>query len=347
MTKYKSVTATKRGGPEVLQVIENELRPPRVREARIKVLAAGIGRKDVVYRYGASPLAPRPPFVPGYEILGVVDAVGEGVTDVATGDRVAALTGSGGYAEFIYLGAEHLVPMPATLDPAEAVTLVLNYVTAYQMLHRTAQVKAGDKALMIGASGGVGTALLELGRLAGLTLYGTASQGKHHVLTELGAVPIDYRTQDFVDVIRKAEPTGLDFVFNGMGAEYSSRALAVLHRGGKLVEYAPPASFSGLLFGLVKLAWLNLLPNGKSAAFYGISALYARDKRPFKEDLPKLCKLLEERRIRSIVAARFPILEAAQANALLESGAVTGNVVLLAPELSEGHQGNRSSQEQR
>ena len=331
--KYQSVVAARRGGPEVLQIVENDMRPPCAREVRIKVLAAGVGRTDIAYRYGTSPLSPKTPFVPGYTILGTVDAVGEGVAGACVGDRVAALTGHGGYAEIIYLGAEHLVNVPTSLDPAEAVTLILSYVTAYQMLHRTAKVKTGDKALAIGASGGVGTALLELGRLAGLTLFGTASRSKHEVLTELGAVPIDYRIQDFVQVIRRAEPGGLDFVFDGMGGEYSSRALAVLQRGGKLVEYASPAGLSGLLLGLAKLVWLNLLPNGKSAAFYGISELYARDKRPFMDDLPKLFKLLEEHRIRPIIAARFPLLEAAKANALLESGQVAGNVVLLSPEL--------------
>jgi NADPH:quinone reductase-like Zn-dependent oxidoreductase len=305
--KYRSVVATARGGPEVLQIVENDLRPPRAGEARIKVLATSVGRTDIHYRNGTSPLVPKTPFVPGYEILGVVDAVGEGVAAVAEGDRVAALTGHGGYAESIYLGQEHLVRVPTTLDIAEAVTLILNYVTAYQMLHRSAQVTTGDKVLMIGASGGVGTALLELGRLAGLTMYGTASPSKHDVLTALGATPIDYHTQDFVEVIRQAEPKGLDFVFDGMGGAYSSRATAVLRRGGKLVEYAPPAGLSGLLLGLLKLAWLNLMPNRISATFYGISELYARDKRPFTEDLPKLFKLLEEGKIKPVIAARFPI----------------------------------------
>ena len=116
-------------------------------------------------------------------------------------------------------------------------TLILNYVSAYQMLHRSVQVKAGDKVLIIGASGGVGTALLQLGKLANLMMYGTASPGKHNVLTELGAIPIDYHTQDFVDVIRQAEPDGLDFVFDGVGGDYAERGLAVLRPGGKLVEY--------------------------------------------------------------------------------------------------------------
>ena len=337
--KYKSVIATQRGGPEVLHIIENDLRAPVAGEARIRVLATAVGRTDVFYRYGTSPFSPKVPFVPGYEIMGVVDALGpkrasgEEATRFAVGDRVAALTGSGGYAEMIYLGQEHLVPVPQTLAPADVVTLILNYVTAYQMLHRVAKVKGGDKALMIGASGGVGLALLQLGKLADLKLYGTASPSKHKALTELGAIPIDYHIQDIVDVIRQAEPQGLDFVFDGMGGEYSDRGLAVLRRGGKLISYAPPTGLGALLVGVAKLAFVNLMPNGKSVESYGISALYLRDKRPFMEDLPRLFKLLEDGQIKPAIAQRFPLLEAAKANALLEGGQVIGNLVLLAPEL--------------
>jgi NADPH:quinone reductase-like Zn-dependent oxidoreductase len=331
--KYKSVVATKRGGPEVLQVVENELRKPAAGEAQIKVLATGVGGTDINYRYGYSPLAPKAPFVPGYEIMGVVQALGAGVTRVAVGDRVAALTGQGGYSEVIYLGQEHLVQVPASLAPADVVTLILNYVTAWQMLHRVAKVKSGDKVLLIGASGGVGTALLQLGRLAGLNMYGTASPDKHAILTGLGAFPIDYHTQDFVDVLHQAEPAGLDFVFDGMGGAYTQRGMDVLRSGGKLVTYATPTGLRMLLLGLLKLFFINLRPHGRKVEFYGITALYLRNKKPFMEDLPLLFKLLEEGKIKPIITVRLPILEAAGANQLLESGTVQGNIVLLAPEL--------------
>jgi NADPH:quinone reductase len=334
--KYKSVVVTKRGGPAVLQVVQNEIRPPAAKEARIRVLATGVGRTDINYRYGLSPFSPKIPFVPGYEIMGIVDAIGEGVTKVAVGDRVAALTGHGGYSEVIYLGEEHLVPVPGSLDPAEVVVTVLNYVSAYQMLHRSAQVKAGDKVLVNGASGGMGTALLELGKLAGLKMYGTASQSKHNTLTEFGATPIDYRNQDFVEVIRGAEPNGLDFVFEGMGGEYGDRALAILRRGGKLVAYAAPAGLFSILKDMFKLIRRNLLSKDKRAEFYGITALYLRDKKPFMEDLPRLLKLLEEGKIKPVITGRFTLLEARKANELLESGQVTGNIVLLAPKLLQG-----------
>ena len=328
--KYKTVVVTERGGPEALHVIENDLRPPSAGEARVRILATPVCQDDVAARLGNRPFLPKLPFVPGYCMIGVVDAIGEGVRKVAVGDRVGALTNYGSYAEYIYWPEEKLVPVPTSLDPAEAVTLVLNYLVAYQVLHRLAQVKPGDKVLIVGASGGVGTALLQLGKLANLEMYGLASKSKHPILNEYGATPIDYRTQDFVTVIRQAEPDGLDYVFNGMAGEYLTRGLAVLRRGGSLVHYGGPESFSAFLLLMARFIWLNLLPNGKSIKGYGTHRV---DQQILAEDWSVLFELLEEGRIRPIIAETFPILEAAKANALLESGQVTGNVVLLAPEL--------------
>jgi NADPH:quinone reductase-like Zn-dependent oxidoreductase len=328
--KYKSIVVTKRGGPEVLEIVENDLRPPSAGEARIRILATAVCQDDIATRIGNRPFLPKIPFVPGYTMLGVVETIGEGVTNVAVGDRVAALTNYGSYAEYIYWAEEGLVHVPTTLDPAEAVTLILNYLVAYQVLHRTAEVKAGDKVLIVGASGGVGTAFLQLGKLAGLTMYGIASQSKHHVLTEMGAIPIDYRTQDFVEVIRQAEPNGIDFVFNGMAEEYLRRGLTVLRRGGVMVHYGGPQSFSRFLLFMAEFILYNVLPNGKAIKGYGTHRV---DFGLLKEDWAELFKLLEEGKIRPIIAKKFPILEAAKANELLESGQVIGNIVLLAPEL--------------
>ena len=207
--KYKSVVVTRRGGPEVLQVVEKDLREPAASEVRIKILASSVSADDVGHRYGNRPFAPKIPFVPGYAITGIMDAVGQGVTAVAVGDRVAALTVTGGYAEYIYLRSEHLIRVSAALDPGQVVPLVENYMTAYQMLHRTARVKAGNRILVIGASGGVGVPLLQLGKLADLKMYGLASPSKHAVLKELGAVPIDYHAQDFVEAMRRWKLPGV------------------------------------------------------------------------------------------------------------------------------------------
>jgi NADPH:quinone reductase-like Zn-dependent oxidoreductase len=330
--KYKSVIVTERGGPEVLQVIENDLRAPSAKETRIKVLAACVCLPDVQARYGQTPNAPGIPFVPGYAIIGVVDALGEGVTNVAVGDRVTALTVFGGYTEYIFLKQDDLIPIPDSVDPAEAATLTLNYIVAYQTLHRSAKVKAGDKILIVGASGGVGTALLQLGKLASLTMYGVASKCKHHILREYSAIPIDYHTQDFVEVIRLAEPNGLDAVFDGMVWGYLDRGFSLLRRGGTWVQYGNPLSNSGLLRLLGKLILFNVLPNGRSLKLYGTTtSLFGR--RPFLEDWAKLFRLLGEGKIKPVIMKKFPIPEAAQANALLESGQVIGNIVLVAPEL--------------
>jgi NADPH:quinone reductase-like Zn-dependent oxidoreductase len=333
--KYKNVVVTQRGGPEVLRVVEQDLRDPLAGEVRVKILASPVCLPDVQARYGQSPFAPKTPFVPGYAVIGVVDALGpeerpsgRDGAGVSVGHQVAALTVYGGYAEYIYLKKEQLIPVPPGLDPAEAVVLVLNYIVAYQVLHRSARVKAGDRVLIIGASGGIGTAFLQLGKLAGLKMYGLASAGKHAVLAEYGAIPIDYRTQDFVEVIRRSEPGGLDAVLDGMCGDYFERGLSVLRRGGVYVEYGNPLSLPALLRLMGKTLLYNLLPNGKTARLYGTSTSRF-GRRPYLDDWATLFKLLADGQIKPVIERRYPILEAAQANARLETGQVVGNLVLL------------------
>ena len=337
--KYKSVAAIKNGGPEVLQVIETELHLPKAGEVCIRVLAAAVCRPDITMRagkalYSGTPLGQKIPFVPGYAIIGVVDAVGEGVREVAVGDRVGALTVIGGYSEYLYWKSNRLIPVPETIDPAEAVTIILNYIVAYQGLHRSAKVKSGDKVLLIGASGGIGTALLQLGKHAGLKMYGVASLNKHATLIEYGAIPIDYHTQDFVSVVRQAEPDGVQAVISGMTLmDYIQGSLGLLRQGGTLVSFGEPDSFSTLFRVLGTMLKVNLLPTGKSIRLYGTSTYFIGDKKPYLKDWATLFKLLEEGQIRPIIDRKFPILEAAQAHVLLESGQVIGNLVLVAPEL--------------
>ena len=328
--KYKSILVTRRGGPEVIQITDNDLRPPIEEEVRVRVLATPVCQDDIAIRAGNRPFLKKPPYVPGYSFLGIVDAIGEKVTGLKIGERVAGLTQYNSHAEFIYWDANKLVAVPETLDPAEVVTLILNYLVAYQILHRVAQVKARDKVLLIGSSGGVGTAFLQLGELAGLKMYGLASPSKHNILAEYGAIPIDYHTQDFVEVLHQAEPGGIDYVFNGMDEEYFKSGLAVLKRGGVLVSYGAPQSFAGFLRFLGRYIIYNLLPNGKSIEGYGTHRLGANR---FKEDWIALFKLLEDAKINPIVARKYLLLEAVKAYELLESGQVTGNLVLLSPEL--------------
>jgi NADPH:quinone reductase-like Zn-dependent oxidoreductase len=328
--KYKGIVVTKRGGLDGIQIRTADLRPPLEGELRIRVLATPVCQDDVAVRIGNRPFLRKPPYVPGYSCIGVVEAVGSGVSGVSVGDRVAALTNYGSHAEYIYWPARETVPVPETLHPAEAATLILNYLVAYQILHRVAKVKPGDRVLIVGASGGVGTAFLQLGQLAGLKMYGLASPAKHEILIRHGATSLDYRAQDWVSRIRQNEPEGLDFVFSGMGQEYFEPGLAALRRGGVLVAYGAPQSFGDFLVLVAKLGFYNLLPNGKSIKGYGT---HREGVGTFKEDWSVLFRLLSEGKIKPIVARRFPLLDAVKAYELLESGQVTGNLVLLDPAL--------------
>lgn len=332
--KYKSVVLTKRGGPHVLQIQENQLKAPKGTMVQIKLFSCGVGGTDIAMRYGYYPFAPEIPFVPGYEIVGKVTAIGPGVTQFKAGDTVAALTVHGGYSEYLHLEEEHLVPVPENIPPDEAVATILNYCTAYQILHRTLDVKKGDKVLIIGASGGVGAALADLGRLAGLKLYGTASSQKHTGLKNQGVIPLDYQSENWMSAMRQKEPNGLDYVIDGVGQQYINKGFSLLKDGGRLVEYGYP-SFMGMLFGIVKIKLLSWAPNGKQGEFYGISAQYKKDKATLHADMRTLFDLLKKGKIKPLIAKRFPILEAAAANRLLESGKISGKIVLVNPEWME------------
>lgn len=336
--QYKRLIVTRFGGPEVFQVIENDLRAPVAGEARIRVLAAPVCRPDVTVRQGVSlyhgtPLGQKLPFTPGYSIVGVVDAVGPDVREVRVGDRVGALTVIGGYSEYVYWRSDRLIPIPPGADPAEAAVIMLNYMVAYQALHRSAKVKAGEKVLIIGASGGIGTALLQLGQLAGLKMYALASRSKHPFLEQYGATPIDYHNEDFVAVVRQAEPQGIDVVMDGMTrSETLEGGLALLRKGGRLVSFGEPASLPALFHMLGKMLSVNLFSRGKTIKLYGTSFYFLGLRKPFLEDWATLFQWLTERKIQPVIMQCFPILEAARANALMETGAVVGNVVLQAPQ---------------
>jgi NADPH:quinone reductase-like Zn-dependent oxidoreductase len=336
---YQRVIATRYGGPEVLQIVSEALRPPAAKEVRIKVLAASVSRPDISSRsgqalYRGTPLAQKVPFTPGYAVIGDVEAVGDEVTQVRPGERVGVLTVVGGYSEILYWRSDRLIPAPAHLDPALAVPLILNYLVAYQVLHRAAQVRQGETLLIVGASGGIGTALLQLGQLAGLKMIGLASKSKHNLLAEYGAAGIDYRTEDLVTQVRRIAPDGLDVAADGMTRLAMIRSmLGLLRNGGRLVSFGEPESLPQLFRILATLAKTNISPNRKRFKMYGTSTYFLASQQPYLEDWAALFKLLEAGKIQPIIAARYPILEAAQANALLESGQVIGNIVLLAPEL--------------
>ncbi len=223
------------GGPGCLRVIEEEAPRPGVGEVRVRVLAAGVSFADLLMREGVHPERRRPPFTLGWDVVGQVDALGDGVASRGQGDTVAALTIRGGYSRYVCLPETELVTVPAGVDPASAVCLVMDYVVGYQMLHRSVSLESGDKVLIHGASGACGTALLQLGKLLGLRMFGTASRKNHDHVRQFGGEPIDYRAEDFVDRIQNNGR--VHAVFDGVGGSNLYRSHRCLLRGGTLVFY--------------------------------------------------------------------------------------------------------------
>jgi NADPH2:quinone reductase len=343
--RHTRIVVTRYGGPDALQVVEEDCPVPTRGEVRVKVLAAGVSLPDVMMREGIHPETPRLPFTPGWDLVGEVDQLGEGVTGIQPGEIVAALPISGAYAEFVCLPERALVPVPSGLDPAEAVSLILNYVTAYQMMHRSVTVRPDQRILIHGASGGVGSALLQLGRLAGLEMYGTCSSRGASTVGDFGAVPIDYQNQDFVTEIHRLTGDGVDVVFDSIGGRHIWRSRTALRRGGTVVAYGLTGSLhagrlasgrSGgrhrfraiAIFGVYIVAgWL--LPGHKRVAPYSIQTLMRLRPAGFREDLITLFDLLHAHKIKPLISQRLPLVEARHAHELLGEGGVTGKIVLM------------------
>ena len=344
--QHTRIVVTDYGGPDALRVIEEACPEPKHGEVRVRVLAAGVSLPDLLMREGVHPETPHVPFTPGWDLVGVVERLGPGVSGIALGETVAALPISGAYAELVCLPQRELVPVPSGLDSAEAVSLILNYITAYQMLHRSARGRPGQRALIHGAAGGVGSALLQLGRLVGLEMYGTCSSKTASTVVDLGAVPIDYRSQDFVQEIRRLTGDGVDIVFDGIGGRHIWRSREALRRGGTVVAYGLTASLSGgrlasghpnrrnRLHGMPTFAlyiaagWI--LPGRKRVVPYSIQWLKRVKPALFRHDLSALLDLLHQGKIEPLVTQRFPLAEARRAHELLGRGGVSGKIVLVA-----------------
>ncbi len=343
--RHTRVIVTHYGGPDELRVVEEECPEPKNGEVRVQVLAAGVALPDVMMREGIHPETPSLPFTPGWDLVGAVDRLGAGTSGIEPGQIVAALPIHGAYAEFVCLPQRELVPVPSGLDAAEAVSLVLNYITAYQMLHRSAKVKPGQRVLIHGASGGVGSALLQLGRLAGLEMYGTCSSRGASAVSDLGGIPIDYQNQDFVEEVHRLTSEGVDVVFDGLGGSHIWRSRKALRRGGRVVAYGLTASLRGgrlasgrsgrrhrfraiAVFGLYTIGgWLS--PGRKRVVTYSIQWLKRLRPALFRQDLIALFDLLGQQKIKPLIAQRFPLVEARQAQELLGKGGVTGKIVLV------------------
>ena len=320
------------GGPDELEVIDTP-RPTAGRgEVRVRVLASGLEYTDVLIRRHLYPqtAARRPPFVLGYDVVGEIDQLGDSVSGFQLGDRVADMTVLGSNAAYITLRADRLTRVPTGVDMAEAATLILSWTTAYQLLHRAARVQRGQRVLVHGAAGAVGQALLILGGLAGLELWGAARGAHASLIRELGATPIDYQREDFTRVL----PGGFDVVFDGIGEDGYRRSFVALKGGGRLCAYGYSAGVQAQRRMLIMLMWIarlylwRWLLGGKRAGFYSINVMRARHPAWFQEDLERLFDLLATRAIRPRVAERISFDKVVEAHGRVEAGGLEGKLVL-------------------
>jgi NADPH:quinone reductase-like Zn-dependent oxidoreductase len=351
VASYQQVVITAFGGPDKLQLQQQPALPePGPGQIRVRVLTASASFTDIMVRKGLYPgISAKPPFTPGYDLVGVVDKMGPDVSHLKLGQRVADLTVIGAYSEYVILPAANVVALPEGLNDEEAVALILSYTTAYQMLYRIARVEAGQTILIHGASGAVGTALAQLGRVSGLTMYGTASASKHDYVSGLGVVPIDYRNEDFVARLQQETAMGgVDAVFDAISVDNFQRSYQALAPDGRLVTYGfylatrDNDSMLTTAFEFLRWSWQRLLwqwfPEArKSVEFYSIADFRTEHPDWFKDDLGALFSLLGEGNIKPHIWAVRPLAEAAYAHRDIESGAVKGKVVLRvsAPQTSE------------
>jgi len=341
---WQHILISRFGGPEVLEMALAPVIPePGPGEVRLRVIAAGTGFTDTMIRRGRYPDFKGPlPFTPGYEIVGVVEKAGEEVTNPREGQIVADLCVVGGYAQYAIRPARYLVPIPDGIDPDEAVCIPLAYLTAFQMLTRYRSLPSGATILVIGASGTVGTALLDLARHFGLKAIGTCSAANMPVVEQFGATAIDYRGGDFVASVHRLTEShpghsGIDVAFDAIGGSHFNRSFACLASGGLLIGYGSQTmgvGKEGLLsagLGLVKLKlWnaLRFLPRDRQALFYSITARRSKLPEQFRGDMETLFNLLRDGAINPVVIDRLPLASAREAHARIDAGGLGGKIVL-------------------
>jgi NADPH:quinone reductase-like Zn-dependent oxidoreductase len=327
----RSLSLRRFGGPEELELVESPMPVPGEGEVRVRILAASVQFTDVLLRKGKYPdLEQKPPLVLGYDVVGEIAEVGPGVPSSWLGERVADLTMTGSYAAYRTLRLDRVVRVPSGVDAAEAVALVLSWATAWQLLHREARARSGERVLVVGAMGAVGQALLALGRLAGLELWGTARPEHFARVRELGATPVGTR----LDELHALAPAGFDIVLDGVAERGFSGSWALVGKGGRLIAFGfsqPIQGGASLLkmgYWLARLHVWSWLPNGRAARFYSIMAVRKRHPDWYRADLEKLFELLAEGRIHPRIAERIGLADVADAHRRIERGGLDGKIVI-------------------
>ena len=339
----RQVVMTKHGAPEVLQSREVADPVPHAGEVRIAVRAAGVNFADIMARLGLYPDAPAPPLVVGYEVAGVIDAVGPGVTTFRVGDRVLALTRFGGYASAAVTSAELVFPTPPDFSDIEAAAVPVNYLTALIALYRLANVDAGETVLIYGAGGGVGIAATQLAKRRGAIVIGTASTPKIAAIRSLGVDhPIDHQRDDVrAEVRRLTSDRGVDVILDPIGGRSFAESYRLLAPLGRLVLYGASRLASGERRRLWHAAWtlfrmpvfrpLSLMNQNRAVLGLNLGHLWGQT-RQLHGAMELLLQEMTAGRLRPVIAKTFPLARAADAHRYMQSRSNVGKVVLVVEE---------------
>ena len=345
----RQVVVDGHGDPTVLRLVEVDRPRPGPGEAVVEIHAAGVSAFDLIYRrWSHLPGRPPEPFALGEDVVGIVVEIGPGVTDVRVGELVAAGTWSlgvgGGYAEHICLPVSELVPVPPGVDPVAAVCVIVNHLTAHHHLHVIGRARPGERVLVQGAAGGVGSAAVQLAELAGLEVIGTASGGRLQDVRSLGATPIDHRHEDVVRRVRQLTGDGVDLVIDPVGgASQLWRSYRCLRRGGRLVWLGSAAVEDQgprvAPLSMLVLTALRLVPDRRHVPRCPTTDRHAsRHPGWYRDTLAELLDLVATRRLEPVVAARVPLAEAKRAHELLERGGHFGKFVLVTDAYVRAHE---------
>ena len=321
------------GGPDQIEIVEEVEPVPGPGEAKVRILAAGAAYGDVLLRRGLA--GGRFPVTPGYDLVGVVEAIGPGAPSVQVGDVVAALPGTGGQQQHICLPQRELIAVPPNLPAEKAVSIILNYTTAYQLLTRAACLEAGDAAFVYGLAGGVGTAVRQVARQLGIVVYGTASSGKLESARQDGTMAFDRNTPDLAAAVRAQRPGGVDAVFDPLGGASLGRSYQLLAPGGTLVMLGAASAAQGsgspklkLAGTLARFLWLKLRPGSRRVKLFLMPQSKKKHPERFREDVTTLLGWLKEGRLDPVIDQVLSLNQVLYAQELLEASHVSGKIVL-------------------
>ena len=334
----KQVVIPRRGAPEVLEVREAPDPVVQPGTVRIRVHAAGINFSDLLARQGLYPDSPRPPCTVGYELAGVVDAAGPGVTTPRAGDRVIATTKFGGQSELVVVAPGSVFPLPAGWTFEQGAAFPVVYLTAHHMLVRVAAAQRGETVLVHSAAGGVGLAVAELGRILGLRVIGLASPPKHAVLREYGVEPLDSQDPRWFEAARRLRPRGIDIVLDAVGGRSWRYGYELLAPAGRMVCYGASALSEGSRRNLLKLLWrvirfprfgpLTLMNDNKSVAGVNLGHIWS-EQALLAPQLEALLRYAREGKITPRVDRTFAFTEAAAAHRYIHERRNVGKVLLV------------------